>query len=105
MTASTDAALKGGSSQLRRRSSFNPWNNPQSIKTRPRSDSTKYFEPVTVPAAPQKESVGMRAMLTDYRDCAKGVRLECGDLSPLWFTLVKRRPVGALQNSKRKSEL
>src|ERR1051326_5824596 len=64
-TASTDAALKGGSCQLRSRSSCGPWNKPQSTSTRARSDSIRYFDPVTEPAAPQNESVGMTAMLAD----------------------------------------
>src|SRR6266850_2571001 len=65
MTASTDAALNGGSCQLRSRNSRMPWNRPQSTSTRARSASIKYFEPVTVPAAPQKESVAIIAILNE----------------------------------------
>src|SRR5437588_11183769 len=64
-TAFTAAALNGGSCQLRSRSSCGPWNNPQSTSTRARSHSIKYFDPVTEPAAPQNESVGMRRMVAD----------------------------------------
>src|SRR4030088_3566351 len=56
MTALTDAALNGGSRQLRSRNSRMPWNNPQSTSTLARSASIRYLEPVTVPAAPQNES-------------------------------------------------
>src|ERR1700694_2583436 len=56
MTALTDAALNGGSCQLRSRNSRMPWNNPQSTSTLARSASIRYFETVTVPAAPQNES-------------------------------------------------
>src|SRR5438128_1859720 len=66
MIALSEAASNGGSCQLRSRSSCPPWNKPQSIKTPARSVSIKYFDPVTVPAAPQNDSVGIRAMLTDH---------------------------------------
>src|ERR1700738_515549 len=56
MTALTDAALNGGSCQLRSRNSRMPWNTPQSTSTLARSASIRYLEPVTVPAAPQNES-------------------------------------------------
>src|ERR1051326_5560656 len=72
-TASTDAALKGGSCQLRSRSSWGPWNNPQSTSTRARSDSIRYFDPVTEPAAPQNESVGMTPMLPHVVSEPRGV--------------------------------
>src|SRR5215813_2994688 len=64
-TAFTEDALNGGSCQLRSRNSCPPWNKPQSISRRPRSDSIRYFDPVTVPAAPQKERLGMRGIVTD----------------------------------------
>src|SRR4030095_7825885 len=53
-TASTDAGGNGASAQLRSRSSRGPWKRPQSINTRRWWFSIRYFEPVTVPAAPQK---------------------------------------------------
>src|SRR6266705_871407 len=59
ITAFTAAALNDGGCQFRSRNSRRPWNRPQSISTRARSVSTRYFEPVTVPAAPQNESVDM----------------------------------------------
>ena len=43
----------GGGAQLRSRSSFSPWNRPQSIKSCCPSKVTKNFEPVTPPAAPR----------------------------------------------------
>src|SRR5215467_12157110 len=58
-TASTEEAGNGGSSQLRLRNSFRPWKRPQSTSTREPLVSIRYFEPVTVPAAPQNESVVM----------------------------------------------
>src|SRR6266496_281853 len=54
-TASSARGSKGGSFQLRSRSSFKPWNIPQSTSTRALSVSTRYFEPVTVPTPPQNE--------------------------------------------------
>ena len=53
--ASSDRGSKGGACQLRSRSSFNPWNMPQSTSTRARSASIRYLDPVTVPTPPQKE--------------------------------------------------
>src|SRR5258706_15074495 len=55
ITALTNAALKGGSCQLRSRNSRTPWNKPQSTSTCACPVSIRYFEPVTVPAAPQNE--------------------------------------------------
>src|SRR6266404_1894409 len=66
ITAPTAAALKGGSCQLRSRNSRWPWNKPQSISARAPSDSIRYFEPVTVPAAPQNESDDIVPMLANY---------------------------------------
>src|SRR5918993_1340654 len=43
----------GNSAQLRSRSPFRPWNSPASTRTRVPFDSTRYFEPVTVRAAPR----------------------------------------------------
>ena len=45
------------SSQLRSRRSLAPWNIPASTRTRRPLCSTRYFEPVTVRAAPRKVSV------------------------------------------------
>src|SRR5213593_3144540 len=56
-TASIERGSKGGSCQLRSRSSLRPWNIPQSTKTFALSLSTKYFDPVTVPTPPQNEIV------------------------------------------------
>src|SRR6266436_4728324 len=55
ITALTNATLKGGSCQLRSRNSRTPWNKPQSTSTCACPASISYFEPVTVPAAPQNE--------------------------------------------------
>ena len=46
----------GNGSQFRSRSSFKPWNSPQSTSTRLSPCSTRYFEPVTVRAAPRNVS-------------------------------------------------
>src|SRR3954469_14916660 len=43
----------GRSGQLRSRSSLRPWNRPESTMMRVPLDSTRYFEPVTVRAAPR----------------------------------------------------
>src|ERR1043166_5779563 len=84
-TAFTAAALNGGSCQLRSRSSCGPWNNPQSTSTRARSDSIRYFDPVTEPAAPQNESVGMTAMLADVVSEPRAVAT--GSSAPLNFSV------------------
>ncbi len=46
----------GSGSQLRSRSSLSPWNSPQSIRILRPSASSRYFEPVTVRAAPRNVS-------------------------------------------------
>ena len=46
----------GKGSQFRSRSSFRPWNSPQSTSTRRPPCSSRYFEPVTVRAAPRNVS-------------------------------------------------
>src|SRR5688572_30697389 len=52
-TALSERGLNGGSSQLRSRNSFSPWNRPQSTSTRALLVWTRYFDPVTVPTPPQ----------------------------------------------------
>ena len=48
-----------GKSRLRRRlSARRPWNRPQSSSSDRPQASTRCIEPVTVPAAPQKVTVG-----------------------------------------------
>ena len=54
----------GNRAQFRRRSSFKPWNRPQSTRILCPSLSTRNFDPVTVPAPPKKESV--RVSLCPY---------------------------------------
>src|SRR5574338_1590284 len=54
-TASRRAGSTGGADQFRSRSAFTPWKRPQSTRIRAASVSTRYFEPVTVLAAPRKE--------------------------------------------------
>src|SRR5690349_9939375 len=49
----------GRSCQFRSRSSLSPWKRPASTMMRAPPDSTRYFEPVTVRAAPKKVSVIM----------------------------------------------
>ncbi|PTN43686.1 hypothetical protein DAI43_33230, partial [Achromobacter xylosoxidans] len=44
--------------QLRSRKVFTPWNRPQSSRIRRPSISSRWREPVTVPAAPRKHSIG-----------------------------------------------
>ena len=51
------AGSTGSGSQLRRRSSWRPWKSPQSTSTRWPPASTRYFDPVTVRAAPRKREV------------------------------------------------
>ena len=60
-TSQSVSGFSGSGLQLRRRSSFKPWNRPQSTSRRLPSASTRYFEPVTVPAAPRKVSLGIGA--------------------------------------------
>src|SRR5688572_31488465 len=52
-TALSECGSNGGSCQFRSRSSFNPWNRPQSTSTRALFVWTRYFDPVTVPTPPQ----------------------------------------------------
>src|SRR6185369_3994111 len=52
-TAFIERGSNGGSCQLRSRSSFRPWNIPQSTSTRALFVWTRYFDPVTVPTPPQ----------------------------------------------------
>src|SRR5258707_15811036 len=77
ITALTKAALNGGSCQLRSRNSRMPWNNPQSTSTCACPVSIRYFEPVTVPAAPQKESVDMVLGLVLQRKQNIGIHRTC----------------------------
>jgi hypothetical protein len=56
ITACSDRGSKPGSAQLRSRSSFWPWNRPQSISTAWPASSSRKREPVTVPAPPWKVS-------------------------------------------------
>src|ERR1044071_1641286 len=62
-TAFRERGSKGGSCQLRSRSSFKPWNRPQSTSTRDLPVSSKYFEPVTVPTPPQNEMLAKQKLL------------------------------------------
>jgi hypothetical protein len=55
-TASIDPGGSGKSSQLRRRNSLSPWNSPQSNSTRRPLCVSRYFDPVTVRAAPRNVS-------------------------------------------------
>ena len=55
-TAATEAGGTGSGAQLRSRHAFSPWNSPQSTSTRACPEASRYFEPVTVPAAPRKVS-------------------------------------------------
>src|SRR5512135_2512177 len=50
------SASTGRGSQFRSRSSLRPWNNPQSTSRRCSPISTRYFDPVTVRAAPRNVS-------------------------------------------------
>src|ERR1044071_3438806 len=62
-TASIECGSKGGSCQLRSRSSLRPWKSPQSTRTRALSVTTRYFEPVTVPAPPQNSILANQRLL------------------------------------------
>ena len=57
-------ALIGRSCQFRSRSSLSPWNNPASTSTRVPFDSTRYFDPVTVRAAPRNVTLIIDSPLT-----------------------------------------
>ena len=52
-----DSGGTGNSSQLRRRHCFSPWNMPASTRILRPLTVSRYFDPVTVPAAPKKVSV------------------------------------------------
>src|SRR5215212_6689470 len=62
-TALSECGSKGGSCQLRSRSSFRPWKSPQSTRTRALSVTTRYFEPVTVPTPPQNSILANQRLL------------------------------------------
>src|ERR1700754_578863 len=64
-TALSERGSNGGSCQLRSRSSFKPWNSPQSTSTRDLPVSTRYFDPVTVPTPPQNEMLAKQKLLFD----------------------------------------
>src|SRR5688572_27134242 len=81
-TAFSERGSKGGACQLRSRSSLKPWNRPQSTNTRESPDSTRYFDPVTVPTPPQNEmlanadnlpSVNRRVLRRQSDDLLRGV--------------------------------
>src|SRR5262245_59427408 len=57
--ASTFATGNSGWFQLRWRSALSPWNIPESTSTRRPPASSRYWEPVTVRAAPRKVSLAM----------------------------------------------
>src|SRR5215813_7192932 len=62
-TAFNERGSNGGSCQLRSRSSFKPWNIPQSTSTRALSVVTRYFDPVTVPTPPQNSILANQRLL------------------------------------------
>src|ERR1051326_8211765 len=62
-TAFNERGSNGGSCQLRSRSSFRPWNIPQSTSTRALLVWTRYFDPVTVPTPPQNSMLANDQLL------------------------------------------
>src|SRR5678810_1469225 len=65
-------ASTGSGCQLRRRSSFNPWKRPQSIRTRVPFASTRYLDPVTVRAAPRNcRCAPSKSFAKLHRPCAR----------------------------------
>ena len=62
----------GSSCQLRSRSSFSPWNSPASISTFDDPVSSRYFDPVTVRAAPRNVDA-MARHSREKSDLAAGV--------------------------------
>src|SRR5262245_16727285 len=66
-----DSGDTGNGSQLRRRRSFNPWKRPQSNRMRLPPCSSRYFEPVTVRAAPRKVSVATLARYQSFDPLAR----------------------------------
>src|SRR4051812_13008873 len=72
----TDAISRGansGLSQFRSRSSLSPWNSPLSRSTCWPRCRTRYFDPVTVPAAPRNWRVGGPAMRSFLRTSIRHV--------------------------------
>src|SRR5437588_12942631 len=69
-----EEAATGMSCQLRSRSSLSPWNSPASTIRRAPFDSTRYFEPVTVRAAPRN----VTRIISDLEaeDCSPAARGE-----------------------------
>src|ERR1700693_1819333 len=67
---STQSIVAGSTdrlSQFRCRNSLGPSNNPQSISNLLPCVSTRYLEPVTVPAAPRKVILGIWVPILDRR--------------------------------------
>src|SRR4029079_17433503 len=59
ITASSGFGSYGGGGQVVCLSSLEPWKTPQSRRTRCDPDSSRNFEPVTVPQAPRNRSVAI----------------------------------------------
>ena len=80
-TAATSRGENSGFSQLRSRSSLIPWNSPQSRRTCWPRCLTRYFDPVTVPAAPRNCSVAGPAIVSEVKvsplSVSDGVNLRC----------------------------
>src|SRR5258708_4182014 len=83
-TALTNAALKGGSCQLRSRNSRTPWNKPQSTSTCACPASIRYFEPVTVPAAPQNERDDMALDFSESKISESTEHVYQGNHTVVW---------------------
>src|SRR5258706_6303365 len=84
ITALTNAALKGGSYQLRSRNSRTPWNKPQSTSTCACPASIRYFEPVTVPAAPQNERDDIALDFSDSKISESTEHVYQGNHTVVW---------------------
>src|ERR1700690_2093721 len=104
-TQSIELGGTGGGSQFRCVSIFEPSKSPQSTSNRLPPASTRYFEPVTVPAAPRKVIFGIglafygepREKLGLFLDHGAHLRLShCVQrtltFSPHWLTLCPSFP-------------
>src|SRR5919108_6585829 len=67
-------------SQFRSRSSFNPWNRPQSSRTQPWPVVTRCIDPVTVPAAPRNWMVA--TLLRVFTLACSSPHTACAILGP-----------------------
>jgi len=86
----------GNGAQFFRRSALNPWNRPQSMRTRSLLCSRAYLEPVTVPAPPRKDSL-IAGRPFEYRMNANALRTNAKKLGEVRASMMSHMGVGQQQ--------